>query len=425
MNEPLVFVSYSHDSSEHKAWVLKLATDLRTNGVDATLDQWDLVPGQDISAFMQHGIADSHKVVLVCSASYVGKADAGSGGVGYERLIVTAELVQNIDTKKFIPVIRNNQSSAKTPTFLGPRLYIDFTSDADYAAKLQELLRAVHGVQSSGKPSLGANPFSAAVSQAPSISRTAGPTGITTSGLAVLEDDWFVKQAEVAATGLRKLGISGSMELRFALHDSINKSQLDLLNAVQQSEIQTFGWPIGVTLDNRDEFRPRPVTDGIVAEIAYQEKSTSLSERSYDYWALRNNGDFYLLQDLFEDQRTQNKIFFNTRIVRVTESLMFAANLYEKLGVAPETKLSIRVTHAGLAKRDLTSSSPNRHIFPASSTEELSQTQIVESLGQIRVRLVDNARQILEPLFMLFDFKKFEPRVYEEIVNNFVAGRVT
>ena len=42
MPEPVVFVSYSHDSEAHKAWVLKLATDLRSNGVDAILDVWDL-----------------------------------------------------------------------------------------------------------------------------------------------------------------------------------------------------------------------------------------------------------------------------------------------------------------------------------------------------------------------------------------------
>jgi len=48
-----VFISYSHDSEAHKAWVLKLATDLRTASVDAGLDQWDLALGQDTSAFMQ------------------------------------------------------------------------------------------------------------------------------------------------------------------------------------------------------------------------------------------------------------------------------------------------------------------------------------------------------------------------------------
>src|SRR4051812_1065916 len=123
MMAPLVFVSYSHDSAQHKDWVLRLATDLRTHGVDATLDQWDLAAGQDMATFMQRGISKSDRVVMVCSDTYVQKADAGLGGVGYERLIVTSELVLNIDTQKFLPIIRNNTGSQKTPVFLGPRLY--------------------------------------------------------------------------------------------------------------------------------------------------------------------------------------------------------------------------------------------------------------------------------------------------------------
>lgn len=57
------------------------------------------------------------------------------------------------------------------------------------------------------------------------------------------------------------LGVRGSMELRFALHDPITKSQLELLSAVRGAEIPTFGWPIGVVIDNRDEYRPRPYGD--------------------------------------------------------------------------------------------------------------------------------------------------------------------
>ena len=41
MENPTVFISYSHDNDAHKAWVLKLATDLRSHGVNAILDQWD------------------------------------------------------------------------------------------------------------------------------------------------------------------------------------------------------------------------------------------------------------------------------------------------------------------------------------------------------------------------------------------------
>lgn len=52
MEAPTVFISYSHDSEAHKAGILRFATDLRNNGVDATLDQWDLAIGQDTAAFM-------------------------------------------------------------------------------------------------------------------------------------------------------------------------------------------------------------------------------------------------------------------------------------------------------------------------------------------------------------------------------------
>jgi len=34
---PKVFVSYSHDSAEHIAWVVKFATDLRAKGIDVVL----------------------------------------------------------------------------------------------------------------------------------------------------------------------------------------------------------------------------------------------------------------------------------------------------------------------------------------------------------------------------------------------------
>lgn len=115
MKAPSVFISYSHDSEEHKAWVLRLAVDLRERGVDATLDQWDLVPGQDVTNFMQKGILDADRVILVCSRSYVEKAEGGAGGVGFERLIVSGEVVQKIDTKKFVPLVRANPTEPRIP----------------------------------------------------------------------------------------------------------------------------------------------------------------------------------------------------------------------------------------------------------------------------------------------------------------------
>ena len=157
---PKVFISYSHDTLEHKHWVLKLAVDLRTNGVDAIIDQWGLSPGDDIPTFMEQGLSSADRVVVVCSERYVHRANSGQGGVGYEKMIVTAELIENLGTKKFIPIVRNGGTPA-VPIFLGYRLYIDFEEDSKYPSMLEALLREIFDVPDPGKPPIGKNPFEA------------------------------------------------------------------------------------------------------------------------------------------------------------------------------------------------------------------------------------------------------------------------
>lgn len=420
---PKAFLSYSHDSDAHKQWVLRLATDLMANGVETTLDQWDLRPGQDGVAFMAQGIAESDRVLMVCTEKYVAKAEKRSGGVGFEGLIITGELVQNIDTRKFVPLLRDNGGPQLMPNYLGARMYIDFRNDAAYPQKLEELLREIHGQPANAKPALGPNPFSGTPTPTSSSKRVAGSSGLTATGQPVLDDEWFTKHSDKANKGLQQVGLSGAMELRFALHEPVSKSQLELLNAVRTSEIHTFGWPIAVTLENREEFRPRPTADGIAAEIS-SAAGTLSRKQSYDYWAARNNGDFYLLQSLFEDERAENALFADTRIVRITEALMFLSNFYRSLGVTDDTKVSLRVRHRGLAGRVLTVASPRRFMMETKTTEDVSESQMVDSLGQVMPRIVDHVLQIAEPLFMLFDFKKLDRKVYEEIVTSFVNGRV-
>jgi hypothetical protein len=84
----------------------------------------------------------------------------------------------------------------------------------------------------------------------------------------------------------------------------------------------------------------------------------------------------------------------------VTESLMFASSLYTALGVAPETRLSVRVTHRGLAGRQLTSAG-NRFVWPTPPTEaDESQTEIVLVVGSIMETIVDDVRRLTAPLVM-------------------------
>ena len=158
MSIPKVFVSYSHDSLEHKKWVLDLATKLRNNGVDASLDQWDLQPGDDLPAFMERNLSAADRVLMVCTTPYVEKANSGKGGVGYEKMIITSDLMQNIDSRKIIPVIRQHGSS-DVPTFLKSKLYLDFSRSDQMEFSFDELVRTIHGKPLFEKPPIGHNPF--------------------------------------------------------------------------------------------------------------------------------------------------------------------------------------------------------------------------------------------------------------------------
>ena len=156
---PKVFISYSHDSPEHRRWVSELGAKLRHNGIDAILDQWDLGPGDDVTQFMERGIIDSDRVLVICTDSYVSKANASKGGVGYERMIVTGQLVKDLGTDKFIPIIRQTSGREQTPTFLGTRVYIDFRNDNQFDTEFDKLIHELHQMPVVEKPPLGKNPF--------------------------------------------------------------------------------------------------------------------------------------------------------------------------------------------------------------------------------------------------------------------------
>jgi len=155
---PRVFVSYSHDSQAHKKWVLELATRLRKVGVDAALDQWDLGPGDDIPHFMERNLVSADRVIMVCTEKYVEKANAGTGGVGYEKMIVTADLMKKVDSNKVIPVVRQ-EGTHLVPTFLTSKLYLDFSREDQFEEAFDDLTRSIHGAPLFVKPEISTSPF--------------------------------------------------------------------------------------------------------------------------------------------------------------------------------------------------------------------------------------------------------------------------
>jgi hypothetical protein len=162
-NAPRLFISYSHDDQAHKDWVLMLATRLVANGVDVLLDQWDMRLGSDLPRFMETGLSGADRVLAVCSTAYVDKSNRGQGGVGYEKMVLTGQLMRDITADRIIPVIRNNASSDVLPTFLLSRLYVDFRAEEVFEARYAELLRDIHDLPVAPRPPLGLNPFAQSV----------------------------------------------------------------------------------------------------------------------------------------------------------------------------------------------------------------------------------------------------------------------
>lgn len=400
---PKVFVSYSHESARHKNWVLRLASDLRKRGVDAILDLWDLKPGQDVATFMEH-LASVDRVVIVCSEGYARKAAAGKGGVGYETMLVTAEIPENRGVVKFIPILRDNPAKA-LPSFLRTRYWLDFQNDAEYGSRLEELARALLDAPAHQKPDLGTSPFG---------------TG-SRSVRDVFAEEWFRRHRDAAMLEVQRRG--AFMEVGFgAAAEEIRSDHRALLNIAERSAVHTFGWPIGVVL-HTEEGRPFPDHDGIVARIG--SRVFSDYER-YDYWSLRLNGDFYIAQNLFENQIDPKAIFFNTRMIRVAEALLYCRNLYVNLGVEAGRSIRFRLRHSGFKGRILSTSNPNR-LWPAErrASADSAETPIEFSHPLSDRGIVETTRELLDPLFVLFDFFKPDESIYQDVVGNFLQGRCT
>jgi hypothetical protein len=215
------------------------------------------------------------------------------------------------------------------------------------------------------------------------------------------------------------------MEAMVAILPKGSWRQPALLRAVDESQIHTFGWPIGIVL-NREPHAPHPTADGVQAEVIIDGSGpVSGGRTSYDYWNLRRTGDFYFLGSLFEDERADNRLFFDTRIVRTTELLLFLSRLYSRLEVPGDTRVSTTLTHGGLKNRELDSANTARRTIRQRITSEDQVTSTIEcTVAELETQLVERVRALLEPLFVVFDFFELGDVIWSEIIDGFVVGQM-
>lgn len=162
--KPLVFISYSWDSKEHKEWVHKLYSVLCDNGVKALIDKYEVFLGSNLENYMEQGLNNCRYVLCICTEEYLRKTDDPTTGVGKEAKIIRA----NEKTDFIIPVLKDNQNKT-LPNFFNGSFYSDLNNvmfdgaDKNEMVKIRQLLEHIFNIDDALKSQNGSSPFEALI----------------------------------------------------------------------------------------------------------------------------------------------------------------------------------------------------------------------------------------------------------------------
>jgi hypothetical protein len=147
---PKVFVSYAHESYEHKAQVLAFATFLRNAGIEAILDLWSTDTRQDWYSWAIREMTAADFVLVVASERYRATGD-GNGPSAVNRGIqseaaLLRELVYTDRATwlpKVLPVLLPGRTTDHIPLFLQPNTASHFTVTTFDTTGGEQLLRVI------------------------------------------------------------------------------------------------------------------------------------------------------------------------------------------------------------------------------------------------------------------------------------------
>jgi hypothetical protein len=147
-----VFISYKWEGLHHNRWVERFAGDLRSRGIDALLDKWEVKLGQSFSDYMTEAINSVDAVLFIMTPASLDAAEAahgrGGGAVKFEVQLVTVRKIAG-ERFRFIGILRKGERPIR---HLRDNRYIDFPDRKTYSRMLDELVADLSG--GSNKPPL-------------------------------------------------------------------------------------------------------------------------------------------------------------------------------------------------------------------------------------------------------------------------------
>jgi len=144
MSHPKVFLS--HASEDKDRFVLDFARQLRENGVDVWLDQWEMKPGDSLVKKIFEGLKEARAVIIVLSKDSVVKP--------WVREELNTAVVNKISRGiQLIPVVIDD---CEVPESLLSTYWQRVDDLADYSKSFQSILSAIFGWDD--KPTIGQPP---------------------------------------------------------------------------------------------------------------------------------------------------------------------------------------------------------------------------------------------------------------------------
>lgn len=148
-----IFVSYSWDTVEHKAWVRKLAEDLDAiHELSVTWDGFDLDETSDTNHFMESGLHEADYIFVVGTRRYAQKANQRKGGVGIETRMASSLNWEQLDKESKSRILILQREADGVPRYLYGRPYVDFSDPNGYQTGLNRLLEILRGEARVARP---------------------------------------------------------------------------------------------------------------------------------------------------------------------------------------------------------------------------------------------------------------------------------
>ena len=140
----------SHASEDKERFVLNFARKLRSRGIDAWVDRWEMLPGDSlVTKIFEEGIKDAQAMIVVISEYSVNKR--------WVRAELNVGVVNQIEqASRLIPVIIGDVEDSEIPQSLRDTLWERVRDPNNYAAEFERIVRSIYGQRE--KPELGDPP---------------------------------------------------------------------------------------------------------------------------------------------------------------------------------------------------------------------------------------------------------------------------